>query len=73
MIRGMGLEVLGIWIGFNLAVLLADFYHIPIGVSLGVIALILTAAIAASFFWPPKEPARLEESKDAPPPPPAEA
>lgn len=47
----------GIWIGLALAavlvvvgvkMLIADLYHVPIGLSLGVIALILTVAIVAS-------------------------
>jgi tellurite resistance protein TerC len=66
-----GLAVLLVLVGVKL--LLADLYHIPIGVSLGAIALILTAAIVASLLFPPKESAHSETNKDVPPSPPAEA
>jgi tellurite resistance protein TerC len=34
--------------------LIVDVYHIPIGLSLGVIALLIGGAIGASLLWPPK-------------------
>lgn len=66
-----GLAVLLMLVGVKL--LLADLYHIPIGVSLGAIALILTVSIVASLLFPPKEPARPADPRDAPSSPPAHA
>jgi tellurite resistance protein TerC len=66
-----GLAVLLVLVGIKL--LVADFYHVPIGFSLGAIALILTTAVVASLLFPSKVPARPEARKDAPPGPPAEA
>ena len=37
--------------------LLVDTYPIPIGVSLSVIAAVLTVAVAASLLFPPAKPA----------------
>lgn len=51
-----GLAVVLVFVGVKLV--LADLYHIPIGVSLGVIAIILTAAIVVSLLRPRKQPAR---------------
>ncbi|HEY7350625.1 MAG TPA: TerC family protein [Ktedonobacterales bacterium] len=56
-----GLAVILTLVGFKL--LLADLYHIPIGISLGAIALVLTAAVIASLLRPPKKPAREAEKK----------
>jgi tellurite resistance protein TerC len=66
----LGLAVLLMFVGVKL--LVADLYHIPIGVSLGVIALILATAIAASLLFPPKHPARPEDRREASSSPPAE-
>ncbi|HLW00737.1 MAG TPA: TerC family protein [Ktedonobacterales bacterium] len=57
----LGLAVILVLVGVKLV--LADFYHIPLGISLGVIALILALAIVASLLRPPKEP---EQSENAP-------
>jgi tellurite resistance protein TerC len=46
----VGLSVVLVFVGSKM--LLADVYKIPIGVSLGVILLVLAASIAASLFWP---------------------
>ncbi len=66
-----GLAVLLMLVGVKL--LLADLYHIPIGVSLGAIALILTSAIVASLLFPPREPERPKDPRDVSSSPPAEA
>jgi tellurite resistance protein TerC len=47
-----GLSVILVFVGVKM--LLADICKIPIGVSLGVIAFILTASILASMRWPKK-------------------
>jgi tellurite resistance protein TerC len=39
-----------VFVGFKM--LVAEMYKVPIGVSLGVIALVLGASTAASWFWP---------------------
>ncbi len=47
---------LGVVLGFvGVKMLLVDVYPIPIGLSLGVIALVLTATIVASLLFPPSE------------------
>lgn len=45
-----GLSVVLVFIGLKM--LAADIYEVPIAVSLGVVVLILAAAIAASWLWP---------------------
>jgi tellurite resistance protein TerC len=66
-----GLAVILVFVGVKLV--LADLYHIPIGISLGVIAFILTIAVVASLLRAPKEPARAEQGKPTRPLPPVEA
>jgi tellurite resistance protein TerC len=46
----LGLSAVLVFVGTKM--LLADIYPVPIGVSLGVIALVLGAAVAASLLWP---------------------
>ena len=46
----VGLSVVLVFVGVKM--LAADVYKVPIGVSLGVIALVLAASTAASWFWP---------------------
>ena len=47
---------LGVVLGFvGVKMLLVDVYPIPIGLSLGVIAFVLTATIMASLLFPPTE------------------
>ena len=46
----LGLSVVLVFIGVKM--LLADIYHVPTAVSLGVIALVLGASVAASLMWP---------------------
>lgn len=49
---------LGVVLGFvGVKMLLVDTYPIPIGVSLSVIAVVLTVAVAASLLFPPAKPA----------------
>ena len=49
---------LGVVLGFvGVKMLLVDTYPIPIGVSLSVIAAVLTVAVAASLLFPPAKPA----------------
>jgi tellurite resistance protein TerC len=47
----IGLSVVLIFVGVKM--LAADFYTVPIGVSLAVVMLVLSASIAASWRWPP--------------------
>ena len=54
-----GLSVVLIFVGAKM--LLADVYKVPIGLSLGIIALVIASSIALSLLWPPRE--------EAPPPP----
>jgi tellurite resistance protein TerC len=46
----LGLSVVLVFVGAKM--LLADIAPIPVGVSLGVIALVLAAAVGASLLWP---------------------
>jgi tellurite resistance protein TerC len=48
-----GLAVILIFVGIKM--ITADFFHIPIGVALGFIAVVLALSIAASIKWPKKE------------------
>jgi tellurite resistance protein TerC len=44
----------GVLVFVGVKMLAADVYKVPIGVSLGVIVLVLGAAMVASWLWPPK-------------------
>jgi tellurite resistance protein TerC len=46
----IGLAAVLVFVGIKM--LIVDFYKIPIGLSLGVIALLLAASTAASLMWP---------------------
>ena len=48
-----GLSVVLVFVGVKM--LLTDIYKVPIGVSLGVIALVLASSTAASLLWPREE------------------
>mgnify|MGYP003380514132 FL=1 len=51
---------LGLVLAFvGLKMLLSDFWHMPITMSLGVILALLTGAVAASWLFPPKHPVSL--------------
>ena len=55
---------LGVVLGFvGVKMLLVDVYPIPIGLSLGVIALVLTVTIVASLLFPPTESAKEDISE----------
>jgi tellurite resistance protein TerC len=47
-----GLSIVLIFVGVKM--LAADIYTVPIGVSLAVIVLVLSASVAASWLWPPR-------------------
>ena len=56
---------LGVVLGFvGVKMLLVDVYPIPIGLSLGVIALVLTATIVASLLFPPSKSERSQSKED---------
>ncbi|MGE4056315.1 MAG: TerC family protein [Vicinamibacterales bacterium] len=46
----LGLSAVLVFVGAKM--LLVDFYPVPIGTSLGVIALVLATSVAASLIWP---------------------
>ncbi len=46
----LGLSVVLVFVGVKM--LVADVYPVPVGISLGVIALMLTASVLASLAWP---------------------
>ena len=50
----LGLSAVLVFVGIKM--LIADIYHVPIGVSLAVIGAVLASAVAASLWWP-KSPA----------------
>lgn len=67
---GYGLAAILIFVGIKM--ILVDFYKIPIGVSLSVVALILVIAVLASIIWPKKtasgsESLEVSEGQPAPP------
>ncbi|HSB07744.1 MAG TPA: hypothetical protein VLK23_21390, partial [Thermodesulfobacteriota bacterium] len=47
-----GLSAILVFVGIKM--FLADFYKIPIGIALGVIAVILSSSVIASVLWPRK-------------------
>jgi tellurite resistance protein TerC len=56
-----GLSAILIFVGAKM--LIVDFYHVPIAISLGFIVLTLATTIAASLLVPPKGPPPLPEGK----------
>ena len=58
----VGLSVVLVFVGLKM--LAADLYKVPIGVSLGIIALALGVSTAASWWWPRAQ--DKEEERDAP-------
>jgi tellurite resistance protein TerC len=48
-----GLSIILVFVGVKMV--LSDIYKIPIGVSLGAVALIIAGSIAASLIWPRKD------------------
>jgi tellurite resistance protein TerC len=57
-----GLSVILVFVGVKMV--LSDIYKIPIGVSLGVVGLIIVGSIAASLIWPRKESGPTETTGD---------
>lgn len=57
----IGLSLVLVFVGAKM--LAAGFYKVPIGISLGVIALLIGASVLASFIWPaPEEPTKVPGS-----------
>jgi tellurite resistance protein TerC len=54
----IGLSVILVWVGTKM--LLVDIYHVPIPLSLAVIAIILSVAVGASLLFPKKEHAEVD-------------
>jgi tellurite resistance protein TerC len=57
---------LGVVLSFvGLKMLVSEYYHIPIGLSLAVVGVVLGASIVASLLWPPAVPSSkvLEEAE----------
>jgi len=48
-----GLSAILVFVGVKMV--LSDIYKIPIGISLGVVGLIIAGSIVASLVWPRKE------------------
>ena len=63
-----GLGVILAFVGVKM--LISDFYHLPIALSLGVIALVLAASVVASLLFPPREEPEAEQ-QPAPQPQPS--
>lgn len=59
-----GLSAILIFVGTKM--LIADFYKVPIGISLGLIAFFLALSIGASILWPKKEMPSIAENRDNP-------
>lgn len=62
----LGLSVVLVFVGAKM--LLVDLYKIPVGISLGVIALILALSVAASLIFPKAEEAHSPIKNDPPKP-----
>lgn len=56
-----GLSVILVFVGVKMV--LSDIYKIPIGISLGVVGVIIAVSIAASLIWPHKEAKSTEASR----------
>ena len=69
--RFLSMGVAGILVLVGVKMLASDFYHVPIGLSLGAIGGILAISIIASLLFPAKPPVLEEEAKATPPAPPA--
>jgi tellurite resistance protein TerC len=60
-----GLAIVLLFVGVKMVI--AEWYKVPIGVSLGVIAVILAGSVAASLMWPKRvSSAPLEDTTDEP-------
>ena len=57
-----GLSVILVFVGVKMV--LSDIYKIPIGISLGVVGLIIAGSIAASLIWPRQKAESTETSSD---------
>jgi TerC family integral membrane protein len=57
-----GLSMILVFVGLKMVV--SDFYKIPVGIALGVVAGILAISIVASIVWPAKRPQDLPVSVD---------
>ncbi|MCM2272354.1 MAG: TerC family protein [candidate division Zixibacteria bacterium] len=57
-----GLSVILVFVGVKMV--LSDIYKIPIGISLGVVGLIIAGSIAASLIWPHKKTESTDSSSD---------
>ena len=60
----MGLAIVLMFVGVKMVIV--DWYKVPIGVSLGVIAVVLAGSVGASMLWPKKRvsSAPVEGSRD---------
>jgi tellurite resistance protein TerC len=65
-----GLSVVLVFVGVKMVG--SPFFHIPIGIALGVVAGILLLSVVASWLWPPKE-VSPDAAPDAAPDAPSEA
>lgn len=50
----LGLSVVLVFVGVKMVI--ADLYHIPVALSLGVVTGVLVLAVIASLLWPPHQP-----------------
>ncbi|MDZ4724181.1 MAG: TerC family protein [candidate division Zixibacteria bacterium] len=58
-----GLSIILVFVGVKMV--LSDLYKIPIGISLGVVGLIIAGSIVASLIWPRKETAPVKSTFDS--------
>jgi tellurite resistance protein TerC len=62
----VGLALVLLFVGVKMVI--AEWYKVPIGLSLAVIAVILAGSVAASLLWPKRvSSAPLEHPSDEPP------
>ena len=59
----IGLALVLLFVGAKMVIV--EWYKVPIGMSLGVIATILGGSVAASLLWPKREPDPREHSENA--------
>lgn len=58
-----GLSVILVFVGLKMVI--SNFFKIPVGIALGVVAGILIMSVVASVLWPPKQPAEFPVELDS--------
>jgi tellurite resistance protein TerC len=59
----LGLSVVLVFVGVKMVI--TDLFHIPVALSLGVVAGVLLLSVAASLLWPPRQPVEAAQTLPA--------